>query len=213
MTLIPQQGGQHKEGHPPHEEVDPRGDPPGRVDPQQGHHGARQGHRPDGDEHGDAAVVGQGQQTDGGIGAGDEEVDGDVVVLPEGDPPGHAGVEAVVEGAGGVEADHAQAVDEEGRRARPAAPLLRRPQQQQSRPQDAQGRPHPVGDGRPGPQAVVGVSPLLPPDPGSLLPLRPRHGEDPIFDALIHAAHPAFASVRPVRRSAVRACDFSVSLL
>ena len=135
-----------------------------------------------------------------------------MVILPQGDPSRHAGVQAVVKGAGGIEADHAQAVDEEGNGTHPAAPQYRRPHQEQYGTHHAQHGAHSMRDRRPRPQSVIGISPLLPPDSGPALPLHTRYGEGPIFNALIHAYHralyDAFSGQTGIVRRSVFLCSY-----
>ena len=75
----------------------------------------------------------------------------------------------MVQGAGGVQADHGQAVDGEQPEQQPLA-QYGRPDQQGGGACNGQDRAQAVGDGRPGPQAVVGV-----PD------LRPAAGPDSLY--------------------------------
>ena len=98
---------------------------------------------------------------DGGVAPGDEQIDGAVVVLPKGDPLGHRGVDAVVQGAGGVQTDHGQAVDQKDHGVGPV-PLPQGASHQQQGADHRQPRADAVGDGRPGAQPVIGVPHLFP---------------------------------------------------
>lgn len=99
---VPQQAREHEHGHPPHDQVGPRRHPPRRVDPPQGHHRTGQGHPPHHRKHGEPPVLSEHQQADGRIGAGDEEIDGDMVIFPKGDAARYPHVQAVIERTGGI---------------------------------------------------------------------------------------------------------------
>ncbi len=154
------------EGHhrqPPHKEVDAGGQPAGRADPHQGQHQAGQRQPPDHPEQGPApsAALPQGDQAHRGIRPGNEKIDGTVVEFAQGDAAPDAGIDAVIEGTGRIKGDHGQAVDQERDHVPGVRPQRRAAQQQGGRPHNAQHRPHTVGDGRPGAQAVIGIPPLL----------------------------------------------------
>ena len=87
-----------------------------------------------------------------------------MVILPQGQPLGNGAVKTVIQSAGGVQADHRQAVDGEQAEVQPFAHYGGLGQQQGGAQQGQHG-PRPVGDGRPGPKSVVGV-PDLPAPPG-----------------------------------------------
>ena len=110
-----------------------------------------------------------------------------MVVLPQGNAAFHVGIQAVVKGAGGVEADHTGGIDGKGDQP-PGRTGLHRPQQQEDSSQNAQPHASTVGDGRPGAQPVIGV-------PSLLLAQPPGLGEGEvkaavlIFHAFIHKNH------------------------
>ena len=85
---------------------------------------------------------------------------GAVVVLPQGDAAAHRGVQTVVQGACGVQADHGQAVDGEEDEVEPV-PSMGGPDQQNDGTHESQNSPCAMGDGGPGSQTVVGVPLLL----------------------------------------------------
>ena len=84
-----------------------------------------------------------------------------MVVLPQGDALGHRGIDTVVQGAGGVQTDHGQAVDQKHHGVEPV-PLPQGASHQQQSADHRQPRADAVGNGRPGPQAVIGVPHLFP---------------------------------------------------
>ncbi len=102
------------DGKPAHQEVKTRREPTGRADDDELHEDAEQGERPDDGEEAEAPEAGEVVQADGGVGAGDEQVDGGMVELAqkEGDPG--SGVQQVVEGAEGEHQDQSEAVDGKG---------------------------------------------------------------------------------------------------
>lgn len=155
------QGGQSQ---PAHEDIDARGKPAGGGDPRDGEYQPGQGQTPDHRKHAPAPEphIPQHHQAHRGIGAGNEEIDGGVVIFPQGDaaPDGH--IAAVVEGAGCIQPHHAHAVDEEGDHVPRAQPQGRAAQQQEHGAGQGQHGADAVGNGRPGAQAVIGIPILLP---------------------------------------------------
>ena len=115
-------------------------------------------------QQGGAHAAPEDGHADRGVAAGDQQVDGAVVIFPQGQPAPDCGVDAVVQSRGGVEADHGQPIDQEGGKF---DPVLQPggPDQKKCRAHQGQHRACPVGDGGPRPQAVIGV----PAGSGSLL--------------------------------------------
>ena len=118
----------------------------------------------------------QGGETDGGIAAGNEQIDGAVVVLPQGNAPGNRYVQTVVEGAGGIEPHHRQPINQKGQQIGGMS-RLHSPQQQSRGACNCQQRACPMGNGRPGAQTVIGI-PHLPAAPGPWLKERGLGGQN-----------------------------------
>ncbi len=149
-----------EDGDPAHEEVESGGEPAGGHDPDHRQKDTGDGQRPNDPKESPAPGAPQAEQADRGVTPGDEQVNGGVVQPAEIHPPFGGIADAVIEGAGGIEADHGKSIDGEDRQAKGAA-HLGRPNQQKDRSDHAQQDPGAVGDGRPGAQAVIGVPALL----------------------------------------------------
>ncbi len=114
-------GDDGEEGQPAQKNVDGAGEPPGNLQPGDGEDRSGRSQGPHGGQQGHAAGVPQDGEAQGGVAAGDEQVDGAVVVFPQGQPPGDRDAQAVVQGAGGVQADHGQTVNGEQSEQQPPA--------------------------------------------------------------------------------------------
>ena len=154
------QGVDGENGQPAHGDIYGGGDGPGAVDPGQAHGQPRDGQRPHHAEQRPAPGPPQGDEAHRGVGPGDEEIDGGVVQFAQGDASLHRGVDAVVQGGRSVQRRHGQPVDGEGDNF-PHVAGPGRAYDQHGSGQHAQHRAHPVGDGRPGAQAVIGIPALF----------------------------------------------------
>ena len=157
----PHQRDDGRQGQPAHHQIDDAGEPAGDVQLGDGEDDPGKGQGPDHRQEGDSAVLPEDGGADGGVAPGDEQIDGAVVVLPQGDALGHRGIDTVVQGAGGVQTDHGQAVDQKDHGVEPV-PLPQGASHQQQSADHRQPRADAVGNGRPGPQAVIGVPHLFP---------------------------------------------------
>lgn len=149
------------DSHPAHGDIDGGSKGTGAVDPKQAHEQAGNGQSPDDSQQGIAPRAAQRGEADGSIGAGDEKVDGGVIIFPQGDPPGHRGVDAVVKGGGGVQPSHGNSVNEIGDDGHRPAVGRECVQKEQSSAQNTQKNTGAMGDGGPGTKAVVGVPALF----------------------------------------------------
>ena len=111
---LPHDGPRRQKREVPHGEVGDRRKPDRGVEIPDLEGNARAGHRPDRSEEGPPPRVIEGQERHRRVGAGDEEVDRDVVEYPEGAQPGRGGGDAVIDRAGRVQQDQRPAVDAEG---------------------------------------------------------------------------------------------------
>ena len=100
-----------KDGQPAHEKVDGAGKPPGNAQFGNGEDRAGEGQRPHSDGQGNSAAISQNGEAQRGVAAGDEKINRAVVIFPQGQPPRNRNVETVIQGTGGVQSDHGQAVD------------------------------------------------------------------------------------------------------
>ena len=82
-------GDNGKDGQPAHDQIDGAGQPAGDVQLGNGEDDACHRQRPDGAQQRQTALTQQYGQTDGGVAAGDEQIDGAVVIFPQGQPPGN----------------------------------------------------------------------------------------------------------------------------
>ena len=126
-----------------------------------------------------------------------------MVELAQGDAAPHAGAQAVVQGAGGVEPNHGRAVDGEGDDVPAVQPKGDGADQQQHGPQHRQRGADAVGNGGPGAQAVIGIAALFlgaAAGPGRGDPGRGKFG---IGHKFIHKKPPC-AAARFQKRGALR---------
>ena len=154
------QGVEREHRHPSHGDIDGGGHRPGTVDPGEAHHQSGNRQRPDDAEQRPSPRSPQRGEAHRRVRPGDEEIDGGMIQLAQGHPALHCGVDTVVQRRRGVKRRHGQPIDGE-RHDLPhiSGPGCRRHQHRRGR--HAQHRTNPMGDGRPGPQAVVGVPSLL----------------------------------------------------
>ena len=95
-----------KDDQPPHEKIDGTGEPAGDGQLGNGQYHSRCSQRPYSDEQGNPAALPQSGEAQRGIAAGDEQVDGAMVIFPKGNASRYRGAQTVVEGAGGIESEH-----------------------------------------------------------------------------------------------------------
>ena len=112
----PIQGNQNNCGNPAHKEVNRGGKPAGGRDPDQGEDKSGQCKPPNNAEHGPApgAIIPKDNQADGRIGSSDEKINGGMVKFAQSYAAFDRSIDAVIEGAGGVEPNHTQTIDGEG---------------------------------------------------------------------------------------------------
>lgn len=178
------------ESQPAHKNIDARRDPARGIDPEQGQDKSHQSQPPDHAEQGPAPTTPQGEQANGGVGPGNEKINRGMVVLAQGNTPLYRCIHTVVQSAGGIQSDHGDAVEGKGHvmpdrtTHRPSA------YQQQHRAQQGQQGAHAVGDGRPGAQPIIGISPRFSGRAAPGLCICVEHRRQIRIEKFVHIDHP-----------------------